>query len=102
MQVRANGRVTVHHDDEVTRTAWAAVPEANKRNYATPNAPGLPVGDPSLGQAQAGAYTAAYANFTVLIAEITFIDWLQLDNERHQRAQFTWTGSNWRVAWVAP
>ena len=102
VQVRANGRVTVHHDNEVTRAAWAAVPEANRRNYATPTAPGLPVDDPSLGQAQAGDYTAAYANFTVLSAEITFIDWLQLGDERHRRAQFVWTGSDWRGAWVAP
>ena len=25
VQVRANGRVTVHHDDKVTRAAWAAI-----------------------------------------------------------------------------
>ncbi|MEE2948135.1 MAG: pyridoxamine 5'-phosphate oxidase family protein [Verrucomicrobiota bacterium] len=102
VQVRANGRVTVHHDDEVTRTVWVAVPEANKRNYATSSAPGLPVDDPALGQVQLDAFTAAYANFTVLSAEITFIDWLQLGEELHRRAQFKWTGSDWRGAWVIP
>ncbi len=102
VQVRAHGRVTVHHDNEVTRAAWAAVPEANKRNYAMPPAPGSPIDDPSLGQAPAGDEAAAYANFAVLSSGITFIDWLQLGDEWHRRAQFTWTGGDWRRAWVAP
>ena len=102
IQVRANGRVAVHHDDEVTHAAWAAVPEANKRNYATPSAPGSPVDDLSPGQAQAGGDAAAYANFAVLSSEITFIDWLQLDDEQHRRAQFTWTGSDWHGTWMVP
>ena len=102
VQVRAHGRVTVHHDNKVTRAAWAAVPEANKRNYAMTSAPGSLINDPSLGQAPAGDETAAYANFAVLSSEITFVDWLQLGDGWHRRVQFTWTGSDWRGAWVAP
>ncbi len=98
VQVRAEGRVTVHHDNELTRAAWTAVPGINKRNYATSLAPG----SPSLGQVQAGDAAAAYANFAVLCAEITFIDWLQLGVDHHRRAQFTWTGSDWRGVWVVP
>jgi len=98
VQVRANGRVTVHHDDEVTHAAWAAVPEANKYNYAMPLAPG----SLSLGQAQLGNAAAAYANFALLSAEITFVDWLQLGDKQHRRAQFTWTGSDWCSTSVMP
>jgi general stress protein 26 len=102
VQVRAHGRVTVHHDNEVTRATWTAVQEANKRNYAVPPAPGSPIDDPSLGQAPASDKAAASANFAVLSSGITFIDWLQLGDEWHRRAQFTWTGGDWRCAWVAP
>ncbi|HJO09866.1 MAG TPA: pyridoxamine 5'-phosphate oxidase family protein [Verrucomicrobiota bacterium] len=98
VQVRAGGRVTVHHDNEFTRASWTAAPGGNKRNYATSLAPG----SGSLEQEQAGDAAAAYANFAVLCSEITFIDWLQLGVDHHRRAQFTWTGSDWRGVWVAP
>ncbi|GIT04951.1 MAG: hypothetical protein CM1200mP29_03620 [Verrucomicrobiota bacterium] len=52
VQVRANGRVTVHHDDEVTRTAWAAVPGAQQAQLRHAKRSRLAVDDPSLGQAK--------------------------------------------------
>ena len=57
---------------------------------------------PSLGQAQLGNTAAAYANFALLSAEITFVDWLQLGDKQHRRAQFTWTGSDWCSTSVMP
>jgi len=101
-QVRATGRVVIHHDDEITSLAWSNVPEANQFNYTTDRAPGAAINDPSLGQANEADLARAYANFAVIRSEITAIDWLQLGEEAHRRAQFSWNGCEWLATWAVP
>ena len=102
VQVRAQGRMTVHHNDQIARDAWLTIPEANKRNYSSIIAPGTPINNRELGQAVSGSDTYALENFAVLSTGITSIDWLQLRSEYHQRALFQWTGNDWDSTWTVP
>ena len=102
VQVRATGRATIHHNDELTRRAWPSVPETNQLNYSTALPPGATISDPALGQAANDDPASAFANFAVIWCEITRIDWLQLGPQSHRRAQFTWNGSEWLAAWTVP
>jgi len=99
VQIRAQSRVTLHRDNEITRRLWESVPVDARGNYSSPQSPGEPIvtrHEIPLRDEQ------AFLNFLVVQCEVDFLDWLQISNEGHQRAQFTWDGQAWNGVPVAP
>ncbi|MDJ0641489.1 MAG: pyridoxamine 5'-phosphate oxidase family protein [Erythrobacter sp.] len=109
VQIRARGTGRILRDDEVTQTAWGNSTNFARRCYlgdgpgALADAPtsGLPAEfegvEPSDEQLE-----PAWDNFSVLLVELTELDWLYLAHTGHVRAQFTRNAQDWTGRWVSP
>lgn len=97
-QLRMEGTVQVHHDDELAETQWLASAERSRICYATSTAPSTAVADP----VPATPLTSGVANFAVVNCTVRMIDWLFLRHEGHLRARFTWQQETWHGEWLAP
>lgn len=110
VQLRLEAEATVHADDHVADEYWCRTPLASRINYATENAPGTRVSQPTRGLTDklletcwlAGQTERFRANFCVIETEILVIDWLQLGLRGHQRAGFHWTQDQWIGSWLVP
>jgi pyridoxamine 5'-phosphate oxidase len=99
VQIRAQSRVTIHKHDELARLLWDSVPPEARGNFSSPKSPGEPI------DAAAGVSLRdkdAFLNFLVVQCEVDFLDWLQISEDGHQRAQFKWNGHAWNGVRVAP
>lgn len=108
-QLRIEGRVRLHHDDDAARATWAAMRPLARRTYAVPLPPGTAVdapedaGLPGLGApADPAALEAARARFVLARVEATRLDWLSLAASGHRRARFERGPDGWQGRWLAP
>ncbi len=97
-QLRIEGTVRVHHDDELAKTQWLASAERSRMCYATSTAPSTAVSGPE----PSAPLTSGVDNFAVVNCTVRMIDWLFLRHEGHLRARFTWQQEAWRGEWLAP
>jgi hypothetical protein len=100
LQLRMSGQVTLHHDDELSASRWAASRPGSKLCYQNPYAPGAQVESPE--SAHPERKVNGYANFTALRCAVERFDWLYLDARGHRRACFDWHDGGWRGSWLAP
>lgn len=107
LQLRLEGRVTVHAGDARSASAWREAGIYARRDYLGPKAPGTPLADPREGDPQDGAVPSAEEgahNLAVLRLEATRLDWLVLSREGHRRAELVREGPDpsWRARWLLP
>ena len=104
IQIRAEGRATLHTDDAVAEAAWAGSRAMSRVCYAADPAPGtaLPTG---------GAYTLAdedaaaalgRPHFAAVAVRVERLDFLYLDRRGHRRAAWRRTQTGWSGSWIAP
>lgn len=99
VQIRAQSHVTLHHNDDLARRLWEDVPRDARGNYSSRQSPGEPL-DSRIATTLCGE--EAFFNFLVVQCEVVFLDWLQISNDGHQRAQFRWNGKAWNGVQVTP
>ena len=110
IQIRLNGPTRIHCDDSLALAAWHESRPSSRRCYLVTEAPGTPQDAPYSGlpahlTARAPSVRESepgWANFAVIVAEITSLDWLYLEAKGHRRAQFAWNGTGWDGTWVIP
>lgn len=95
-QIRANGRISIHHNDQVAAMHWQRVPDEGKKDYTSAQPPG------SLKAIERGGEVDPIEHFTVMACIIDRLDWLQLGRQGHQRAILEWKGEEWQGHWVNP
>lgn len=104
VQLRAEGRASLHLDDAVADAAWAGSRPMSRICYGESPGPGATLAD-------AGAYSlpatpeeveAGRAHFCVVLLEVTVLEWLYLAHSGHRRARFDFTGDAVRARWLAP
>lgn len=111
VQVRVNGRCTIHHDDRIASDAWQWLPVSSRRGYLGA-APGKVSGDatsglPEILETQSPSLDhseSCFANFAVILMQVSALDWLYLLARGHPRARLTWAeGDNGETrTWLAP
>jgi len=99
VQIRARSRATLHQNNDTARNLWEQVPPEARVNYSSALAPCNPVKDQPLRLLNDDE---AFPNFMVVQCKIDFLDWLQISEDGHQRAQFNWDGRTWNGVQVAP
>jgi hypothetical protein len=100
VQVRLWGAVSLHLDDEVADSAWAATGPGQIVNYATDPAPGVVVNaPPALPDASPAQ---ARRNFAVLRFRFEALEFLWLSRAGHWRARFEWRGERLSAHWQMP
>lgn len=107
VQLRTKGKITVHHQDELSKGIWQTIPPKNRKDYATNLPPGAAMQSPenaiSIPDELTELNTDAYfKNFALLLLTVDAIDYLKLSREGHVRAQFVWNGTAWNKIFVIP
>lgn len=104
IQIRIEGRASLHTDDAVADAAWAASRPMSRVCYAAEPAPGtvLPAGDAYTLPDEETAALGGRPSFCVVRVEARRLDFLYLDRRGHRRAAWERDGSGWTGAWLAP
>lgn len=111
VQVRAEGRAILHHDDAVAELAWKRTGLMSRRCYLADPAPGSVLAAPDSGlpahlakeRPSEAESAAGRVNFAVVTVPLQRLEWLHLAFEGHRRARFERVGQGpWRGEWRVP
>ena len=111
VQVRAEGRAVLHHDDAVAELAWKRTGLMSRRCYLAESAPGSALAKPDSGlpphlsrdRPNEAESAAGRAHFAVVTVPLQRLEWLHLAFEGHRRARFQRVGQGpWRGEWLVP
>lgn len=106
-QVRLEGAASLHHQDDVARTAWARTHPQSLVAYRSDFAPGVAMAsaaaaDPTDAMRANDVADVGFEHFCVVEVAVCRLDWLDLAPTGHRRAVFEWDAGTWRGNWVAP
>lgn len=108
-QIRAKGKISIHHKDEIAREKWERIPPKSRGDYIGPLEPGTASANyesnltESFSEMPSQENTRhGFENFCVLISKIEEIDFLKLMRGGHLRTRFLKEASGWQKSWVAP
>lgn len=109
LQIRARGRADLIQASEQAEKIWQDLSNAGRKSYATVKAPGTALDAYSDGLPEfwenaldKSKTDFAFKNFTLLEVLVEDIDCLHLHSDGHQRATFTWNGTEWEKTWNVP
>ncbi|MGJ3264050.1 MAG: pyridoxamine 5'-phosphate oxidase family protein [Salinarimonas sp.] len=105
LQIRVEGRATLHGDDAVAEQSWRATRMASRGVYATDPAPGSALDEPGgyrLPEDE-GAILAGRAHFRVVEIAAESLETLWLAHDGHRRARFVLDGAaRAEGTWLVP
>lgn len=107
LQIRLKGKASLHHDDEIQRSAWQQLDYFGRMLYSASLPPAKVIKAPQLG---VDAYThppevdteAWRENFVVIKAQITQLECLVLGREKQLRASYTYGPKQLDATWLVP
>ena len=102
IQLRLNGDVSLHRNDEVRDQAWAGSGRSSRECYQVTLAPGTEIADPTEAVFDAGQTDDGANHFMVIHLSVTSFEWLYLAASGHRRARFTWDEEAWQAQWLVP
>lgn len=104
IQIRAEGRATLHTDDAVAEAAWAGSRAMSRVCYGAEPAPGtaLPAGDAYTLPDETAATAIGRPHFAAVLVRAARLDFLYLDRRGHRRAVWRRDAEPWAGGWVAP
>jgi hypothetical protein len=106
----ARGTARIEHQGDIADTAWNSTALSSRRCYLAAHAPGTPVPEPISGLPEhllARAPTAAESEagrgqFSVLLIDVTELEWLLLTSCGNKRARFQRDAGRWQGQWITP
>lgn len=104
IQIRIEGRASLHTDDTVADAAWAGSRAMSRVCYGTRPGPGtaLSHGGAYALPDEAEAITLGRPHFAVVVVRAEALDCLYLDRRGHRRAGWQREGEAWVGRWLAP
>ncbi len=104
VQLRIDGRASLHRDDELADTAWRAMRTFSRACYRVAIGPGTHVETPHApcNVGRSPDPEAGRENFAALYVSIDRLEWLYLAARGHRRARFAWIDGEVEGAWLAP
>ena len=111
LQIRAGGKSTLHHDNEIANTAWQNTSVNSRKTYMGLISPseksdvptnGLPASfkkaSPTPEESEAGR-----KNFAVVCTHVNWLEWLWLNSAGHRRASFNYNSNlEFDASWLIP
>ncbi|MCJ2124651.1 pyridoxamine 5'-phosphate oxidase family protein [Methylobacterium sp. J-077] len=104
IQIRIEGRATLHADDGVAQAAWAGSRAMSRVCYGADPAPGTALatgGAYTLPDEQTAA-TLGRPHFAAVSVRAERLDFLYLDRRGHRRAAWRRLRNDWTGGWIAP
>lgn len=104
IQIRIEGRATLHTDDALAELAWAGSRAMSRVCYGAEPGPGtaLPTGDAYVVPDEADAAALGRPHFAAVLVRAERLELLYLDRRGHRRAGWRRDGEGWEGAWLAP
>ena len=110
VQLRLEGRATIHTDDALKEEQWAASNLSSRRCYLAPSAPSTVTEGPSPNLPEAfldrvpdePESEAGRDHFAVVRTRIRRMEVLHLAASGHRRAEFLWTDDGQSARWLEP
>ena len=105
IQLRIDGKATLHTDDTVADAAWDASRLFSRQCYGILPGPGTPLaasGDFALPDASDMGTAPGRANFCAVTVAVESLEWLYLAASGHRRARFSWEGGALTATWLTP
>jgi pyridoxamine 5'-phosphate oxidase len=104
IQIRIEGRATLHTDDAVAEAAWASSRAMSRVCYGADPAPGtaLPTGGAYTLPDEDAAASLGRPHFAAVRVRAARLDFLYLDRRGHRRAAWTRGQGDWTGGWIAP
>ena len=100
IQLKLQGSVDVHFNDDVTKSSWNESTTRSKKCYSVEGGSSLKIENPSEYDLKDGNIEDGYLNFAVLKFKYTSLEFLYLKSSGHRRAIHLWNEglvSNWLV-----
>ena len=101
IQIKLQGKIIVHHDDEVTELAWKESNGRSKKCYSIKDGSTKEILEPSEYDIKDFEVEDGYENFAVLIFNFNSLEFLYLKSSGHRRAIHRW-GNDLKSTWLVP
>jgi pyridoxamine 5'-phosphate oxidase len=105
IQLRLDGVATLHREDSIADSAWAATRSFSRQCYGIQPGPGVKLDegkDFTLPETTDEATAPGRANFCPVTVEVKSVEWLYLAAAGHRRAMFNWDGAAVSSQWLTP
>jgi len=101
IQIKLQGRIRVHYDDEVAESAWKESNGRSKKCYSVKGGSTKKILEPSEYDIQDFEVEDGYKNFSVLIFNFHSLEFLHLKSSGHRRAIHKWE-DDLKSTWLVP
>lgn len=104
VQIRAEGRASIHIEDELADQAWASSQRMSRVCYGVQPGPGSHISGPDdfVLPDDDLSIAAGRAHFCVILSQMDALEYLFLRHAGHRRARFTRAADGWSGEWLAP
>ena len=100
IQIKLQGNIKVHYDDEITKLAWNESTSRSKKCYSVKGGSSKVINDPVDYDIKEFEVEEGYKNFAVLLFFFNSLEFLYLKSSGHRRAIHVWDRkikSNWLI-----
>ena len=101
IQIKLQGSISVHYNDQVTQAAWEGSTTRSKKCYSVKGGSTLEISDPKEYDLKDGNIEDGYINFAVLKFSFNNLEFLHLKSSGHRRALHSWDES-FASTWLVP
>ena len=101
IQIKLQGSISVHYNDQVTQAAWKGSTTRSKKCYSVKGGSTLEISDPKEYDLKDGNIEDGYINFAVLKFSFNNLEFLHLKSSGHRRALHSWNES-FASTWLVP
>ena len=101
IQIKLQGKIVAHFNDEITKAAWDASTTRSKKCYSVKGGSTKIIDDPSDYDIKEFNVEDGYKNFAVLIFTFKTLEFLFLKGSGHRRALHKWD-TDFQSSWLVP
>jgi len=101
IQIKLQGEISTHHDDQVTKEAWNDSTSRSKKCYSVKGGSSKAIDDPAEYDIKEFNVEEGYRNFAVLIFKFDTLEFLFLKSTGHRRAIHKWE-KDLKSSWLVP
>jgi pyridoxine/pyridoxamine 5'-phosphate oxidase len=101
VQIKLQGTLEVHYDDEITQSAWHGSTARSQKCYSVKGGSTKEIDNPVAYDIDEENMEDGYVNFSVLIFRFTSLEFLYLKSSGHRRAIHSWD-EDYSCTWLVP
>jgi len=101
IQIKLQGNISTHYDDEITKSAWDQSTSRSKKCYSVKGGSSKEITDPKDYDIKDFEVEEGYKNFSVLVFNFSSLEFLYLKSSGHRRAIHKWD-DKYQSTWLVP